>query len=73
MSGFGAWELAAQMPDTWAAVVPICGGGNPLDAPLLEDIPIKPSTDGWKTYFAGTGTAAGSMISMDPRTDSSLP
>ena len=40
MGGFGAWELAARMPGTWAAVVPICGGGNPLDAPKLKDIPI---------------------------------
>ena len=40
MGGFGAWELAARFPELWAAVVPICGGGNPLDAPKLKDIPI---------------------------------
>jgi len=40
MGGFGAWELAARMPGLWAAVVPICGGGDPLDAPRLKDLPI---------------------------------
>jgi predicted peptidase len=26
MGGFGTWSLAAEMPDKWAAIVPICGG-----------------------------------------------
>src|SRR5688572_23681850 len=40
MGGFGSWDLAARMPDTWAAVVPICGGGDPGDAAKLKDVPI---------------------------------
>ena len=28
MGGFGTWSLAAAHPDKWAAIVPICGGGN---------------------------------------------
>src|SRR3954465_1808031 len=30
MGGFGTWSLALEHPERWAAVVPICGGGNPL-------------------------------------------
>lgn len=40
MGGFGSWALAAKYPDTFAAVVPICGGGNPADAGKIKDIPI---------------------------------
>ena len=40
MGGFGSWELASRLPDTFAAVVPICGGGNPKNAAKLVDIPI---------------------------------
>jgi predicted peptidase len=27
--GYGAWYLAVKHPDRWAAVAPICGGGDP--------------------------------------------
>ena len=40
MGGYGSWSLAARHPNKFAAVVPICGGGNPDDAPQLVDIPI---------------------------------
>jgi len=39
MGGFGTWSIAAAMPDRWAAIVPICGGGNPKDAEKIKDIP----------------------------------
>jgi predicted peptidase len=39
MGGYGTWSLAAVLPDRWAAIVPICGGGNPKDAAALKDIP----------------------------------
>jgi predicted peptidase len=29
MGGFGTWELASRIPDRFAAIAPICGGGNP--------------------------------------------
>ena len=29
MGGFGAWSLASMNPDLFAAIVPICGGGEP--------------------------------------------
>jgi len=30
MGGFGTWSMALEHPERFAAVVPICGGGNPL-------------------------------------------
>jgi predicted peptidase len=40
MGGFGTWSLAAAYPDRFAAIVPICGGGNPADAGRLKSLPI---------------------------------
>jgi len=40
MGGFGAWALAAAYPERFAAVAPICGGGDPADAKVLKNIPI---------------------------------
>lgn len=40
MGGYGTWALGAAHPERFAALVPICGGGNPADAPKLKDIPI---------------------------------
>lgn len=34
MGGFGSWALAAAYPDRFAAVAPICGGGNIIDVLL---------------------------------------
>jgi predicted peptidase len=39
MGGFGTWSLAAAHPKRWAAIAPICGGGNPKDAAKIKDIP----------------------------------
>lgn len=40
MGGYGSWRLAADQPGRFAAVVPVCGGGNPDDAEVLKSIPI---------------------------------
>ena len=40
MGGFGSWRLAADHPEHFAAVVPICGGGKTEDAEKLKNIPI---------------------------------
>jgi predicted peptidase len=40
MGGFGSWTLAANHPKMFAAVVPICGRGDPADADTLKNIPI---------------------------------
>ncbi len=39
MGGFGTWSLAAADPQRWAAIVPICGGGEPETAVKIKDIP----------------------------------
>ena len=40
MGGFATWIYGAQRPDFFAALMPICGGGNIEDAPALASIPI---------------------------------
>jgi predicted peptidase len=40
MGGFGTWALAAAYPERFAALVPICGGGNSADTKKLANIPI---------------------------------
>jgi predicted peptidase len=40
MGGYGTWSLAAAHPERFAAIVPICGGGNPADARRLAALPI---------------------------------
>lgn len=40
MGGFGTWALAAAHPEKFAAIVPICGGGNTSDAGKLAKLPI---------------------------------
>jgi predicted peptidase len=39
MGGFGTWQMAFAHPDKWAAIVPICGGGDPKAAETIKDIP----------------------------------
>lgn len=39
MGGFGTWSLAAAHPDKWAAIVPICGGGDTKSAAKIKDLP----------------------------------
>lgn len=41
MGGFGSWRLAAKAPGRFAAVAPICGGGDPkTQAAALRNVPI---------------------------------
>ncbi len=39
MGGFGTWSLAAHSPKRFAAIVPICGGGEPITTMLLPKVP----------------------------------
>jgi predicted peptidase len=39
MGGYGTWSLAAKYPERWAAIAPVCGGGNPADAEKIKNIP----------------------------------
>jgi predicted peptidase len=40
MGGYGSWRLAADHPERFAAVVPICGAGKPEDGAKLKGLPI---------------------------------
>lgn len=41
MGGFGAWRWSQERPDRFAAVVPICGGGDPSTVTAkMKDLPI---------------------------------
>jgi predicted peptidase len=40
MGGSGTWETAARFPARFAAIVPICGSGDPLEAERLKDLPV---------------------------------
>jgi predicted peptidase len=47
MGGAGAWSFAAKYPERWAALVPLCGGGEDPDAyERIKDIPC------WAFYGA---------------------
>jgi predicted peptidase len=40
MGGYGAWYLAQRFPERFAAIVPLCGGGDDRQAAKLVKIPI---------------------------------
>jgi predicted peptidase len=40
MGGYGSWELAMRRPELFAAVAPVCGGGDESQAAKLKNIPV---------------------------------
>lgn len=40
MGGFGVWDLLSRQPGLFAAAIPVCGGGDPAQAPRLASLPI---------------------------------
>jgi pimeloyl-ACP methyl ester carboxylesterase len=40
MGGYGTWDLAMKHPEEFAAIAPICGGGDAATAWKLRNIPI---------------------------------
>lgn len=48
MGGYGTWDLGLKQPERFAAIVPICGGGNTIDillpakgkAEALKSLPV---------------------------------
>lgn len=40
MGGYATWQLGMSLPDLFAAMVPICGGGMYWNAGRLKDMPI---------------------------------
>jgi predicted peptidase len=39
MGGFGTWDVATADPNRFAAIAPISGGGNPVAACRVRDVP----------------------------------
>jgi predicted peptidase len=39
MGGFGTWGLTAYQPNRFAAIAPICGGGEPFTTRLYSHVP----------------------------------
>jgi predicted esterase len=40
MGGFGTFDLLARSPDLFAAGLPLCGGGDPVYADKIKNIPL---------------------------------
>jgi predicted peptidase len=40
MGGAGSWELGTTYPERFAAIAPICGGGDPAQASRLKGVPV---------------------------------
>ncbi|MBT3194430.1 MAG: prolyl oligopeptidase family serine peptidase, partial [Verrucomicrobia bacterium] len=41
MGGFGTFALAAESPNRFAAIAPVCGGGEPKSARTIAHIPAR--------------------------------
>ncbi len=50
MGGYGTWDLAARHPEVFAAIAPICGGGDPESAKAYVGLPT------WVFHGAKDGT-----------------
>ena len=40
MGGFGTWAMVGEDASRFAAAVPICGRGDPREAPRMKDLPL---------------------------------
>jgi predicted peptidase len=40
MGGFSTYRWASQHPERFAAIAPVCGGWDPVDACRLKDVPV---------------------------------
>ena len=40
MGGYGTWSLAMLYPQKFAAIAPICGGGDPKEIYKIKDVPV---------------------------------
>ena len=40
MGGYGTWSLAMKHPEEFAAIAPVCGGGDTTDTWKLRNIPV---------------------------------
>jgi predicted peptidase len=58
MGGYGSWALLAKAPERFAAVAPICGGGNTIDylLPARGKAAALKATPVWVFHGAKDGT-----------------
>ena len=40
MGGYGTWAMASEFPERFAAIAPVCGGGDVAEAERLAHLPI---------------------------------
>jgi predicted peptidase len=40
LGGYGAWDFIARHPDTFAAAIPLCGGGDPKRILSARDVAV---------------------------------
>jgi len=40
MGGFGTWEFALKHPGRFAAIAPVCGGGDTIDIDEMKSVPV---------------------------------
>ena len=40
MGGYGTWDLAVRLPDRFAAILPVCGGGDERTAARIATLPL---------------------------------
>jgi hypothetical protein len=40
LGGFGTWDLAIKYPHRFAAIAPLCGGGNPRLVGAIKEVPV---------------------------------
>ena len=58
MGGFGTWDIIQRMPETFAAAMPVCGGGDTNLVNAIRNIPI------W-VYHGGSDTVVKTKRSRD--------
>ncbi len=40
LGGYAAWQLACDYPEQWAAIAPVCGGGDVRAVPAMKSVPV---------------------------------
>lgn len=58
MGGFATWDIVQRMPETFAAAIPICGGGDAKMATVIKNVPI------W-IFHGGADTVVATKYSQD--------
>lgn len=40
LGGYATWQLGCDYPEQWAALAPVCGGGDVAAVPALKSVPV---------------------------------